>query len=137
MLEVVGQHIVYIAEQRHFVLGDDAQDTLYPFVVLLADVHGLTDTGRDVHFLVKGGNSCSLSFDRLRRVGISSVFCSSSLPASFPIGASSSDSSCFSLSTPFVLASGGMLMSSRRNELMMKLLSMSSTLVFFAIVFIF
>lgn len=37
----------------------------------------------------------------------------------------------------FIEASGGMLMSSRRNELMMKMLSMSSTLVFFAIVFIF
>ena len=37
----------------------------------------------------------------------------------------------------FIEASGGMLMSSRLNALMMKLLSMSSTLVFFAIVFIF
>ena len=37
----------------------------------------------------------------------------------------------------FIEASGGMLMSSRLNALMMKLLSLSSTLVFFAIVFIF
>ena len=52
MLEVVGQHIVYIAEQRNLVLGDDAQDKLYPFVVLLGGLHWLADTGRVVHFLV-------------------------------------------------------------------------------------
>lgn len=40
-LEMVRQHVVDVAEQRHFVLADDPQDKLYPLVVLLADIDRL------------------------------------------------------------------------------------------------
>lgn len=38
---MVRQHVVDVAEQRHFVLADDPQDKLYPLVVLLADIDRL------------------------------------------------------------------------------------------------
>ena len=46
-LEMVRQHVVDVAEQRHFVLADDPQDKLYPLVVLLADIDRFADACGD------------------------------------------------------------------------------------------
>ena len=54
-LEMVRQHVVDVAEQRHFVLADDPQDKLYPLVVLLADIDRLTDACGDGRLFQKTG----------------------------------------------------------------------------------
>ena len=132
--EMVCQHVVKKCRDSHFVASDYMKHLLYAVVVLLADIDLLAEPCRDIGtayeycviiqffrlavpapafrllFGVRGGwrNGCIASFG-----GGTGAFPS------------------------VLLASGGMLVSSSRNELITASLSMSSILVFFAMPFSF
>lgn len=133
--EMVCQHVVKKSRNSHLVASDYMEHFLYAVVVLLADIYLLAEPCRDIGstheyrviILLSG-----LPFLRLRsgsslgrEAGDVITVCNSSFgggEGAFP---------------PVLLASGGMLVSSSRNELITASLSMSSILVFFAMTFSF
>ena len=134
--EMVCQHVVKKSRDSHLVASDYMKHFLYAVVVFLADIYLLAEPCRYIGpaheyriiirffqlavpapafrflFVVRDrqGNGCFLC--RFFRSG----------EGAFP---------------PALLASGGMLVSSSRNELITASLSMSSILVFFAMIFSF
>lgn len=133
--EMVCQHVVKKSRDSHLVASDYMKHLLYAVVVLLADIYLFAEPCRDIGPTHEHGiiiRFSGLPFLRLRsgsslgrEAGNVITVCNSSFgggEGAFP---------------PVLLASGGMLVSSSRNELITASLSMSSILVFFAMAFSF
>ena len=124
---MVRQHIVEITCDGNLIVSDDVDDFLNAVVILVSDIHLSSVTCRygsaaDEGLLVIGLDDLTPPF-RFFLCRFWFVSCDITISLSSP------ESSC-SVSIGVLLASGGMVMSSRLNALMMKLLSISEAFVF-------
>ena len=120
--EMVCQHVVKKCRDSHFVASDYMKHLLYAVVVLLADIDLLAEPCRDIGTAYE--YCVIIQFFRLAvpAPAFRLLFGVRGGTGAFP---------------SVLLASGGMLVSSSRNELITASLSMSSILVFFAMPFSF
>lgn len=133
--EMVCQHVVKKSRDSHLVATDYMKHLLYAVVVLLADIDLLAESCRDVGPAYEYGviiQFSGLLFLRLRSG--SSLECEAGGETASCIASFGGGEVAF---PSVLLASGGMLVSSSRNELITASLSMSSILVFFAMPFSF
>ena len=129
--EMVCQHVVKKSRDSHLVATDYMKHLLYAVVVLLADIDLLAESCRDVGPAYEYG--VIIQFFRRLRSG-SSLECEAGGETASCIASFGGGEVAF---PSVLLASGGMLVSSSRNELITASLSMSSILVFFAMIFSF
>ena len=130
--EMVCQHVVKKCRDSHFVASDYMKHLLYAVVVLLADIDLLAEPCRDIGTAYEYCVIIQLLFMRLRSG--SSLECEAGGETASCIASFGGGTGAF---PSVLLASGGMLVSSSRNELITASLSMSSILVFFAMPFSF
>ena len=123
LLKMMRQHVVHKTEHRHLVFADNAQQQPDPLVELLGHIDGLPVSGRRLHF-----------FRELRLVVGRSGLATAGGGAASAVGGGAGAAGAAGMPST-LLAAGGMLRSSCRNELMMNSLSISSTRVFFAMAF--
>lgn len=133
--EMVCQHVVKKCRDSHFVASDYMKHLLYAVVVLLADIDLLAEPCRDIGTAYE--YCVIIQFSGLlflRLCSGSSLECEAGGETASCIASFGGGTGAF---PSVLLASGGMLVSSSRNELITASLSMSSILVFFAMPFSF